>query len=168
VKLLDFGIAKANDGRLSQTMAGQVKGNVFFMAPEQARGEAVDHRADLYSLGLVMYAMLTNDTLYQGTTSHELLSHCAYGLTDDDWEKIRQLPSPAKEVLEQALQFSADQRFASAEAFAVAIGNGGVASFSELAATVQRLFGEELKADEERFRTDPNLSSTTLHGSAHS
>ena len=59
VKLFDFGIVKANR-RVSQTQAGMVKGNANFMSPEQARGQTVDARADLFSLGLVMYYCLTN------------------------------------------------------------------------------------------------------------
>ena len=54
VKLFDFGIVKA-EGRVTKTQHGVVKGNVSFMSPEQARGVDVDARADLFSLGLVMY-----------------------------------------------------------------------------------------------------------------
>ena len=54
VKLLDFGVVKA-EGRLTKTEMGVVKGNVTYMAPEQARGLEVDARADLYSLALLLY-----------------------------------------------------------------------------------------------------------------
>src|SRR5205807_5219722 len=56
VKLLDFGVVKA-EGRVSRTEAGVVKGNVTYMAPEQARGLEVDARADLFSVALVLYAL---------------------------------------------------------------------------------------------------------------
>ena len=65
VKLFDFGIAKANR-RQTQTQAGMVKGNANFMSPEQARGQNVDQRSDLFSLALVMYFCLTNQLLYTG------------------------------------------------------------------------------------------------------
>ena len=67
VKLFDFGIVKA-EGRVTRTQQGVVKGNVSFMSPEQARGLEVDARADLFSLGLVMYYCLTGEVLYQGAT----------------------------------------------------------------------------------------------------
>ena len=58
VKLTDFGIAKAT-GRAERTRTGVIKGKVRYMAPEQARAEEVDARTDVYSLGLVLWQMLT-------------------------------------------------------------------------------------------------------------
>jgi hypothetical protein len=165
VKLLDFGIAKANDRRLSQTQLGQVKGNVFFMSPEQAQGLAVDARSDLFSLGLVMYACLAGKTLYEGTNTYELLARSGRGLTDDDWRMVRSLPEATREVLSRALQYLPDQRFSSAEEFAAAIDGTHAASFSEAAEVMQRLFGAELRSEEERFRggevPNPNQAAET-------
>src|SRR5262249_49884387 len=64
VKLTDFGLARAVDD-LSLTQSGVVAGTPEYMAPEQARGEAVDHRADLFSLGSVLYAMCTGRSPFQ-------------------------------------------------------------------------------------------------------
>ena len=60
-KLTDFGVVKAPGGVFTTqlTVAGKLVGTVAFMAPEQITGEAVDSRADLYSLGAVLYVMLT-------------------------------------------------------------------------------------------------------------
>ncbi len=65
VVLADFGIAKAMDGSNSSTVAGASIGTPDYMSPEQARGEPVDGRSDLYSLGTVIFEMLTGSPPYQ-------------------------------------------------------------------------------------------------------
>jgi serine/threonine-protein kinase len=65
VKLADFGIARLF-GSSGQTMAGMIVGTAEYMAPEQAAGGPVDHRVDLYALGLVMFAMLTGKPPFHG------------------------------------------------------------------------------------------------------
>ncbi len=75
VKVLDFGLAKilpqrsASTSRKPQmTVAGMVIGTVSYMAPEQALGQAVDHRSDLFSLGVVLFELLTGRMPFEGTT----------------------------------------------------------------------------------------------------
>ncbi len=65
VKITDFGLARAVDD-LSVTRTGEVAGTPQYMSPEQAMGEAVDHRSDLFSLGSVMYAMCTGRPPFRG------------------------------------------------------------------------------------------------------
>jgi len=72
IKLADFGIAKLFGGR-GHTAHGNIVGTAEYMAPEQAAGQPVDHRADLYALGLVMFAMLTGRPPFHGTQMIELL-----------------------------------------------------------------------------------------------
>ncbi len=72
VKLTDFGLARAaEDVRLTQS--GFVPGTPLYMAPEQARGEPIDHRADLFSLGSVLYAMCTGRPPFQGSAPYLVL-----------------------------------------------------------------------------------------------
>jgi WD40 repeat protein/serine/threonine protein kinase len=86
VRLTDFGLARAaEDVKLTQT--GFVAGTPLYMAPEQAKGEAVDHRADLFSLGSVLYAMATGKPPFEGSTPFVILK----GLTE-------QQPRPIREV----------------------------------------------------------------------
>src|SRR5262245_49315239 len=82
VKILDFGLAASSirsasgnaEPSAALTGAGTVMGTVGYMAPEQVRGEAVDHRADLFSLGAVLYEMLTGQRAFQRDTAAETLT----------------------------------------------------------------------------------------------
>jgi len=158
VKLFDFGIVKA-EGRVTQTQSGVVKGNVTFMSPEQARGGAVDGRADLFSLGLVMYYMLTGNVLYQGATTYELLVRAATGPGLVELGLLDTLPGAAGSILRRALEVKPAERFQTArefrEALAPHLGTGG----SELASLIHHLFAEDFRAEESRFRA---AGSTTV------
>jgi tRNA A-37 threonylcarbamoyl transferase component Bud32 len=72
VKVLDFGIAKVLENaqhlESSATIAGVIHGTPQYMSPEQARGDTLDHRSDIYSLGIVLYAMLTGDLPIKSNT----------------------------------------------------------------------------------------------------
>jgi len=151
VKLFDFGIAKADEGRLHQTQAGVVKGNVQYMAPEQARGEPVDARADICSLGLVLYFLLTGRSLYRGDNAYNLLVQAAQGLTPDLMPSLEKVPKELAHVLRVALEPDREQRFQSASAFENALSRMPCGTGAELAREMQRLFGEELKAEQARF-----------------
>lgn len=67
VKVLDFGIAKAND-RVTRTETGQLKGKFQYMSPEQTKGEALDRRSDIFSLGVVLYELATGRSLFHRRT----------------------------------------------------------------------------------------------------
>jgi len=150
VKLFDFGIVKA-EGRVTRTQQGVVKGNVSFMSPEQARGLEVDARADLFSLGLVIYFCLTGEVLYQGATSYELLLKAATGPGPDEIPRLRALPEPAGALLARALASDAAARFASAAEFSAALAphiGGGAA---QLASLMRTQFAGDFREEEERF-----------------
>jgi eukaryotic-like serine/threonine-protein kinase len=66
VKVADFGIARAGDPRESLTMTGAVMGTATYLSPEQAQGHPIDHRSDLYSLGIVLYEMLAGRPPFSG------------------------------------------------------------------------------------------------------
>ncbi|HEX3763773.1 MAG TPA: protein kinase [Kofleriaceae bacterium] len=80
-KILDFGVAKlmqgaaGDPGQLALTAAGMVFGTPEFMSPEQACGQPLDGRSDLYSLAATMFVMLTGTTLFEATTAIEWLTH---------------------------------------------------------------------------------------------
>jgi hypothetical protein len=150
VKLFDFGIVKA-EGRVTRTQHGVVKGNVSFMSPEQARGTEVDLRADLFSLGLVLYTCLTGEVLYSGNTTYELLVKAATGPGPEEIARFRRLPSPLGALLEKALAVDPNAGFQNAAVFAAAVaphvGRGG----AELADLMVRLFSEDFRREEAAF-----------------
>jgi serine/threonine-protein kinase len=150
VKLFDFGIAKAQ-GRITQTQFGTVKGNVRFMSPEQARGEMVDGRSDLFAIGLVIYYALVGDALYTGETAYNLLVKAAQGLGEKERESLTRLPREAQRVLERALQPEAGDRFQSAAEFAAALAPFIAGAHDALSRSMERLFGEDIRAEEARF-----------------
>ncbi len=151
VKLFDFGIAKSDEARLHQTQTGVVKGNVQYMAPEQARGEPVDARADVCSMGLVLYYLLTGRSLYRGDNAYNLLVQAAQGLTPELLPALENLPPELAAVLRVALEPDRDQRFQSAAAFDNALSRSAAGTAVDLAREMQRLFGEELMAEQARF-----------------
>jgi hypothetical protein len=146
VKLADFGIVKSKK-RVTRTQAGMVKGNVNFMSPEQARGQDVDGRSDLFSMGLVLYYCLTNRFLYDGDNDLDVLFKAACGPTDEHRERIDRLPSPARELLGSALAVDPNERFQSAAEFADALSLHVGGAKSEAAFLMQTLFGEELRRE---------------------
>jgi hypothetical protein len=167
VKLFDFGIVKA-EGRVTKTQHGVVKGNVSFMSPEQARGIDVDRRADLFSLGLVIFYCLTGSVLYQGDTTYELLVKAATGPGPQELARLAALPPPCNAILSRALQVDPTRRFQSAGEFAAAlaphIGGGAAAA----ATTMRVLFGDDFRAEEARFAAAIPSSDSTPRNQAGS
>ena len=119
IKLTDFGIARG-DHRSDRTRTGTIKGKMHYMAPEQASGERVDARADLYAMGAVAYEMLTGQPLFGPGTTEVLHARAVRG----DFEygpKFERLPDDVKTWLKRSLQTSPDMRFQSADAMLAAM-----------------------------------------------
>lgn len=151
VKLLDFGIVKSEQ-RLTKTQTGMVKGNLFFMSPEQAKGLPLDARSDLYSLGLVLFYAATGDTLYTGGTNYELLTRAAEGVREGDLARLDALPLPLGPLLKKVLQNDPTQRYLDADDFARAVAaTGQVASAADLKLLMETLLKDELADETARF-----------------
>src|SRR5262245_5422226 len=143
VKLSDFGIVKSNR-RVSKTQVGMVKGNANFMAPEQARGHAVDGRSDLFSLGLLLYYCLTGELLYWGENDLEVLHRAATGPTAQDFAAIMGMVEPAASILARALALHPDDRFQSAAEFAEVLAPHVAAGKHATGRLMQQLFAAEI------------------------
>jgi len=118
-RVMDFGIAKRMTGQTGAgSTAGYVLGNPEYMSPEQARGRRVETRSDLYSLGVVLYEMLTGRPPFHGETPVEtLLAHAESQPSFDD----SRIPLPLRPLLERALAKDPEDRFESARAMADAL-----------------------------------------------
>ena len=146
VKLFDFGIAKSNT-RVTRTQAGMIKGNAHFMSPEHARGLPVDARSDVFSVGLVLYFCLTNQSLYSGANALEVLYKAACGPTEVELARIAALPPPAPQLLAAALEVDPSRRFETAADFANALNPFAAGAKYQAAELMQGLFGQELRSE---------------------
>lgn len=120
VLLTDFGLARVNaDVKLTQT--GFVAGTPLYMSPEQARGEVVDVRTDLFSLGSVLYAMLTGGPPFAGTSPFVVLRN----VTDRDPRPVQELnpavPNSLAAIVDRLLEKNPSDRFASAREASIAL-----------------------------------------------
>jgi beta-lactam-binding protein with PASTA domain/predicted Ser/Thr protein kinase len=113
VKVTDFGIARS--GASQMTEAGSIVGTAQYLSPEQARGAPVDPRSDLYSLGIVLYEMLTGKVPFTGDTPVEIaMKHLSQ--VPDPPSKLRPtVPHDLDAIVMRALAKDPDQRYASAE-----------------------------------------------------
>jgi serine/threonine protein kinase len=115
VKVLDFGIAKGVG--LSMHNEGLL-GTPMYMAPEQALGREVDHRADVYAAGVILYELLTGRAPFDGNGTGEVLAHVITG----KWRPLRavnpKLPAELALVVETALAFDPRSRFSTVEELA--------------------------------------------------
>ena len=116
VKVLDFGVAKARAQR-TVTLPGIVKGKPLYMSPEQARGERLDARSDLFAMGLILYEAFTGQRAFDKGDELESM----HAICDDRLSRPSGLALPLWEVLEVALAKQPGNRFASALQMAEAL-----------------------------------------------
>ena len=103
IKLTDFGVASLfASARLTRT--GGVVGTAEYMSPEQARGQKASRRSDLYSLGAVMYAMLTGRPPFTGASANDILQKHQFGQFDKPSRYVADLPRLVEELVCQLLE----------------------------------------------------------------
>lgn len=120
VKITDFGIARML-GEQTITVAGQVFGTPSYMAPEQIRGAMVDARTDIFSLGLVLFEMLSGRKAFWG----QALETVVYRIMSEPVPPLHDQPASVNAVIQMAVQKDPGQRFVSAAHMKAAL-NGGV------------------------------------------
>jgi serine/threonine protein kinase len=117
-KVLDFGIAKQIGGSSKDapalTQGGMIVGTPFYMSPEQALGKPLDHRSDLFSLGVVLYEMLAGHRPFVGETMTETMMHIIMNEPPAIGSIIPTVPRGLRDVVARCLQKHPDRRFGTA------------------------------------------------------
>ncbi len=128
VKILDFGVARLQDHvdrsgnstvPFDQSESGIVLGTRGYMAPEQARGEVADHRADIFAFGAVLYEMLAGKRAFSGSSPVEVLH--AVIATDPDSTRLSSTNPAVRRILARCLEKRREDRFSSAHDLAFAL-----------------------------------------------
>jgi eukaryotic-like serine/threonine-protein kinase len=171
VKVVDFGVAKARLSGRPATEPGTLKGKWNFFSPEQARGEDVDARSDLFAVGIVLYRMLTGRLPFDGHL-HQALFQIINGKFPPPGELAPDLPETLVKILLKALTGDRDQRYQSAHQMELELRAfmnqaGLTASAGTLREFLKELFkGEDPQADQRPTLDGPILPTATPHPSA--
>ncbi len=163
VKIVDFGIAKSDSKGIDQTKSGKLKGKVPYMSPEQARGDDIDHRSDIFAMGVMLFELTTGRRLFKGASEYETLKL----ICDRDYPRPSQVlanyPPALERIVMRALEKDRDERYQSAremqsdlEAF---IRDERVAvSTVAMNAFMQKLFEDKLASQKEALMQGKQLA----------
>ena len=151
VKLIDFGIAKAASHNTT-TQEGLIKGKLAYMSPEQANGEIIDHRSDIFSTGIILYELLADKRMYEGE-SLQIYSKVRQAQYEPPEDVISDVPPKLYEILHRALAKEREDRYQSGgemladleECMYLIESRSNTRSFAEY---VKTLFEEEFAAEE--------------------
>jgi serine/threonine protein kinase len=158
VKIIDFGVAKAA-GKLSHTTVGTIKGKHAYMSPEQARGEPLDHRSDVFGLGTVLYELLTNTRLFKRESEMATLKAVVSAKVAPPSELVPALPKALDAVVLKALARDREERFSTAGDMQLALEDFLFkqklpSTTAHLAAFMREIYAEEL---EEELSSEPTI-----------
>jgi hypothetical protein len=122
-KIMDFGLARASEAQVTQD--GALFGTPSYMSPEQIRGEALDGRSDLFSLGVVLYELLSGERPFAGDSVSSILYRIVHEPAREIVEVSPQVAEPFQRFLQRALAKDRDERFPHGGAFAAALRAAG-------------------------------------------
>lgn len=130
IKILDFGVAKLQSPEESErsvedlttiTKSGAVIGTVAYMSPEQLRGKAVDHRSDIFSVGAILYEMLSGRRAFRGETEVDTITAVLREQPSEEALQENGIPLPCQQILQHCLEKEPENRFQSARDLAFAL-----------------------------------------------
>ena len=156
VKIVDFGIAKAAD-QATVTKSGVLKGKYSYMSPEQAAGQPIDCRTDIFALGVVLYELLTGTRLFKRATDIQTLNavtECKLALPSQVNDRI---PLDLDEIVMKALSKDRTLRFSEARQLGAALeswlmSHAISASNAAVAEFMHDIYAERLKSEQEEGR----------------
>ncbi len=117
VKLIDFGVAKAANNS-TKTRSGVIKGKLQYMSPEQAQAQALDGRADIFSLGMTLYKMLTGRLPFTGQNEYQVYDQILRKKPVPPRRLMAEIPERVDAIVLKALRKSRDRRFQTAQEMA--------------------------------------------------
>jgi len=162
VKVLDFGIAKAGS-KLTQTQPGLLKGKWGYMSPEQARGDAVDGRSDLFSLGITFHELLTGQRVFRKDNEIGVLLALMQQPIPPPSAVRRDIPHALDMIVMKALEKRPEDRYPNAGAFRddleAYLATTSQPGMSTLAASMVGLFGREQMAERTQIPSLRELSA---------
>jgi serine/threonine protein kinase len=120
IKIIDFGLAKLA-GKTKLTKDGSTLGTAAYMSPEQARGEEVDHRSDIFSLGSILYEMISGERPFKGEHEAALLYEIVHEEPDPLMQYRSDIPQRLQEITDKALAKDVADRYQSAKELLAAI-----------------------------------------------
>ncbi len=146
-KVIDFGLAKAAN-RASKTAAGVIKGKVAYMSPEQAVGEPVDRRTDIFALGTTLWEIACDRRLFKQTDEVETLKRVQAAEVPDAIALVEGFPAQLWRVLQRALARDKERRYATAAELArdldeFARPSGSGVDGRTVAGVMRELFGDD-------------------------
>lgn len=152
IRVTDFGIARAVSRR-TETAAGQLKGKVAYVSPEQARGKPLDHRSDVFSLGVVAWEVLTGKSLFNTGDAMETIKRALTLDVPSPRELRPDIPEPLARAVMWALERDLSRRCPSATAFEDAVRTAfRPASRADLANFVRGHGGDQLHRIQREIR----------------
>ncbi|NLD36997.1 MAG: protein kinase [Desulfatiglans sp.] len=165
VKIIDFGIAKAAT-QVNKTQHGSIKGKITYMSPEQAKGEKIDHRSDIYAMGILLYEMVTHERMFDGEINYNLFKKVLESEYIPAQHLNRELPEDLCRIIDKALEKNPDMRYQSAEEMLTDIERcmlrlSIIPSYRDLTRFMNKLF-DEGTADEAEETENSEQSSPTL------
>lgn len=113
-KVVDFGIARVAHGQVIPALEGMVAGSPHYLAPEQLRGETVDRRCDVYSLGVVLYELLSHRKAFNGQSLAEIVDAVQHSNPPPVHDVRPEVPASLSRIVQQAMAREPAQRYRSA------------------------------------------------------
>lgn len=163
-KILDFGIAKLNESNRSLTKTGTKMGSLYYMSPEQVLGHNVDQRTDIYSLGIMLYEMITGNLPYASSTQsdYEVMNTILTQVIPDVNKVIYGLNPNINSIILKATAKEPSQRFSSCLEFLQAIGNENFIYHSADSSGSRTVVDERsVRASNTIFMTAENVSQSS-------